>query len=641
MTAQISRRLRKGATNGAVVAAAVAALAASQAPEMVPPPADNASGDQAIGTGDATQRSGEGSATGQSPYYTALPELNTPNKPGASTHMPVIAGPAEAGIPASVLSAYKRAEQSIRSTHPTCNLPWQLLAGIGKVESGQANGGRVDDNGTASPPIFGPALNGIGFANIPDTDGGAYDGDKTYDRAVGPMQFIPSTWATWGQDANSDGKKDPNNIYDAAQAAGLYLCADGRNLALKADLDSAVLSYNRSREYLNTVLSWFEYYQRGTHQIPDGTGVLPVDRSDGRPAVPSSPSPTTPAPTTPPPTPSKPTPTPSKPTPSEPGTGITLPPIPTKPPIKPPVTLPVKPPTLPSAAKVTRLTAVANVKLTTTTGKNFTGVPRVAALDASGAPVSGVAVRFEIVGATDTRFVGGAMEATVTTTEAGLASAPALRAGEKTGTFTVRATVVGRPLVADFTASVTERLADVLTPVGGDSLSAAPGTAFAQEFQVRATDRGALAPGVLVTAEIVTSKTADTEVSTEGPSFKRPDGPPVRTVRLKTGTNGLLTFAPGDLLAGDKEGLFYLRLTAPGGGITFIDLTVTEPAPAPSETSPVPSETTPAPTPTSTSTPAPTPTSTSTPAPTPTSTSTPAPTDSVSASATSSPVPLT
>ncbi|MFE0640313.1 lytic transglycosylase domain-containing protein [Streptomyces sp. NPDC058877] len=633
MTAQIGRRLRKGATNGAVVAAAVAALAASQAPEMVPPPADNASGDQAIGTGDATQPSGEGSATGQSPYYTALPELNTPNKPGASTHMPVIAGPAEAGIPASVLSAYKRAEQSIRSTQPSCNLPWQLLAGIGKVESGQANGGRVDDNGTASPPIFGPALNGVGFANIPDTDGGAYDGDKTYDRAVGPMQFIPSTWAIWGQDANSDGKKDPNNIYDAAQAAGLYLCAGGRNLALKADLDSAILSYNRSREYLNTVLSWFEYYQRGTHQIPDGTGALPVDRSDGRPTVPSSPSPTTPAPITPTPTPTPGKPTPSKPTPSEPGTGVvTPPPAPTKPPIKPPVTLPVKPPTVPSAAKVTRLTAVANVKLTTTTGKNFTGVPRVAALDASGAPVSGVAIRFEIVGTTDTRFAGGTVESTVTTTAAGLASAPALRAGEKTGTFTVRATVVGRPLVADFTASVTERLADVLTRVGEASLSAATGTAFAQELQVRATDRGALAPGVLVTAEIVASKT-DPEVSTEGPSFKRPDGPPVRTVSLKTGTNGLLTFAPGDLLAGDKQGLFYLRLTAPGGGIALIDLTVTDPAPAPSETTPVPAP--------SETTPAPTPTSTSTPTPTPTSTSTPAPTRSVSAPATSSSVPLT
>ncbi|RSS32173.1 lytic transglycosylase domain-containing protein, partial [Streptomyces sp. WAC08241] len=282
MAPDMGRRLRRGATSGAVVAAAVAALAASQAPEAIQPTTDNAGGDRAVGAGETAPPSGEGSATGDSPYYTELPPLNKPGKPTVSIALPVVTGPAEAGIPASVLSAYKRAEQSIRSTDPHCNLPWQLLAGIGKVESGQARGGRVDGNGTTTSPILGPALNGVGFADISDTDGGAYDGDKVHDRAVGPMQFIPSTWATWGQDANGDGKKDPNNIYDAAQAAGLYLCANDRNLALRADLDRAILSYNRSTEYLNTVLSWFEYYKRGTHQVPDGTGVLPVDRSDAR-----------------------------------------------------------------------------------------------------------------------------------------------------------------------------------------------------------------------------------------------------------------------------------------------------------------------------------------------------------------------
>ncbi|WP_309058146.1 lytic transglycosylase domain-containing protein, partial [Streptomyces sp.] len=306
MAAQFGRRLRRSATSGAVVAAAVAALAASQAPELAPPATDNAGGDHAIGAGETTAPPGEDSATGDSVYFTDLPPLNTPNKPGVTPKLPpVVTGPAEAGIPASVLSAYKRAEQSIRATDPGCNLPWQLLAGIGKVESGQARGGRVDPNGTTLAPILGPALNGVGFANISDTDRGAYDGDRVHDRAVGPMQFIPSTWADWGQDANGDGKKDPNNIYDAAQAAGLYLCAGDRNLALKADLDRAVLSYNRSTEYLNTVLSWFEYYKRGTHTVPDGTGVLPIDRSDGRdqrhrpsPTTPFLPAPLHPAPGT-------------------------------------------------------------------------------------------------------------------------------------------------------------------------------------------------------------------------------------------------------------------------------------------------------------------------------------------------------
>ncbi|MEU0401262.1 lytic transglycosylase [Streptomyces sp. NPDC006197] len=582
MAANIGHRLRKGATSGVVMAAAVAALAASQAPETIPPATDNTGGDQAIGAGDSTSPSGDGSVTGDSPYYTALPPLVTPGKPGTGTNLPVITGPAEAGIPASVYSAYKRAELSIRSTDPDCNLPWQLLAGIGKVESGQARGGRVDANGTASPPILGPALNGVGFAKITDTDGGAFDGDRVHDRAVGPMQFIPSTWATWGQDANSDGKKDPNNIYDAAQAAGLYLCANDRNLALKADLDQAILSYNRSREYLNTVLSWVAFYERGTHQIPDGTGVLPVGRSDNGTGG-NRPRPTTPLPTV----PTTPAPGTQKPKPPKTSPGTVKPPtVPTKPPVTPPVT----PPTLPAVARVARLVVVANEELTTTTGSAFTGFPRVAAFDASGKPVSGVSIRFEIFGATDSRFAGGTTSATVTTGSAGLATSPALRAGEKTGSFTVRATVVGRTLsAAQFAATVTERTADTLSRLAGDPLSAVSGTSFTQQAQVKATDKGALAPGVTVTAVIVTSKT-DPKESTEGPSFKTTDGTTVRTLTFKTGPDGLLTIASGDLLAGDKAGTYYIQLTAPGGGTTFIDLTVTAPATTDPTPEPTPSD---------------------------------------------------
>ncbi|MFF9068716.1 lytic transglycosylase domain-containing protein [Streptomyces sp. NPDC014891] len=595
MSAHLSRRLRKGATSGAVVAAAVAALAASQAPEMIPPPTDNAGGDRAIGAGDTASPTGDGSATGNSPYYTELPPLNTPNKPGAPTaNVPVITGPAQAGIPASVLAAYQRAEQSIRSTNPGCNLPWQLLAGIGKVESGQARGGRVDANGTTLSPILGPVLNGVGFANISDTDGGAFDGDRTHDRAVGPMQFIPSTWATWGQDANSDGKKDPNNIYDAAQAAGLYLCANDRNLALKADLDRAILSYNRSTEYLNTVTSWFEYYRRGTHQVPDGTGVLPVDRSDGRTRHPGTTTPFTPAPTTPAPTPSgtgAPKPDPTKPGQPDPTKPPTKPTTPVKPPVTPP-TKPTVPPVVPPAVKVVRLSAVSTGSLTAPTETSFAKTPTVAALDAAGAPIAGVVVRFEITGTTDTRFPGGGTTANVTTGSAGLAAAPALRAGEKTGTFTVKATVVGRGIEATrFTATVTERQADALTRVGGDPLTATTGTTFAQSVQLKATLKGALAPGVLVTAVIADAE--GTTASTDGPTFK--DG--TRTLTLKADANGLVSLPA--LLAGDKAGSYVLLLTAPGDATTTIKLTVESPTASPS---PSPSST-PEPTPSSSGSP--------------------------------------
>ncbi|MEU6948208.1 lytic transglycosylase domain-containing protein [Streptomyces sp. NPDC046316] len=579
MAAQFGRRLRRGATSGAVVAAAVAALAASQGPGAVPPPADSAGGDRPVGAGDATLPP-DGSATGDSPYYTDLPPLNTPNKPGTSIDLPIVTGPAEAGIPATVLAAYKRAEQSIRSSDPACHLPWQLLAGIGKVESGQARGGRVDANGTTLSPILGPKLNGVGFANISDTDDGAFDNDTTHDRAVGPMQFIPSTWATWGQDANGDGRKDPNNIYDAAQAAGLYLCANNRDLAVKADLDRAILSYNRSTEYLRTVLSWFEYYQRGTHQIPDGSGVLPIDRSD-TPSTGRSPQPTPTAPVTPSPSP---TPAKPKPNPSQPGT-----PTPTPPPTTPPT----------AAAKVARIKDAGTGTLTATAGSAFAERPTVEALDATGKPVAGVSVRFEIVGSTDANFGGVAKSVQVTTGSTGRAVAPPVRAGEQTGTFTVRATVVGRTLIpVSYLATVTERQADTLVRGDAKELTATTGGQFADRVTVKATLDGAPASSVALTATMITSSALPLP-NTKGPYFKDADGKPLRTLVVKTDANGLLTLP--DIYTDDQAETFLLRLTTPGGGTLTIELKVTAPAPDPT------------PTPTPTTSPAPTSSSTGSP----------------------------
>lgn len=186
---------------------------------------------------------------------------------------------AEAGLPASVFAAYRQAAASVGRTDPGCGLRWELLAAIGKVESGHAGGGAVAANGDTLTRITGPALDGNGFALILDSDHGAWDGDVVHDRAVGPMQFLPSTWKTWGADGNGDGTANPNNVYDAALAAGHYLCAGERDLGTSAGLERAILSYNYSRDYLNLVLGWMEFYLRGVHTVPDGTGVVP--RSPG------------------------------------------------------------------------------------------------------------------------------------------------------------------------------------------------------------------------------------------------------------------------------------------------------------------------------------------------------------------------
>ncbi|MFJ6853205.1 lytic transglycosylase domain-containing protein [Streptomyces sp. NPDC091271] len=561
MAAQFGRRLRRGATTTAVAAAAVAALSASQAPAAPHP--DSAADDR---TAAGLTPPGDSAATGNSPYHTDLPPLDTPNKPGTSVNLPVT-GSAEAGIPATVLSAYKRAEQDLASTDAACRLPWQLLAAIGKVESGQARGGKVDANGTTFSPILGPALNGQGFALIKDTDGGAYDGDSTHDRAVGPMQFIPSTWATWGQDANGDGRKDPNNVYDAALAAGRYLCAGTRDLSLATDLDRAVLSYNHSTEYLRTVRSWFDYYKRGIHEVPDGTGVLPEDTDTGTPSpsptptAPATSSPSTPPATTPPAT-TPPSTTPPSTTP--PSTG------PTTPPTTPPPTTP------PPGATFGSLENAGTGALTATAGDAFAERVKVRARNKLGAPLAKTPVTFTVVGDTDTRFTGGKRTVTLATGADGTVTAPVLTAGEKTGPFRVTA-VAGAttPRTVSYLASVTVRIADTLVRTDDKVLMAAPGAEFADRPEVKAAYKGTGVADTAVTATMITDAETPT-ANDKGPYFKDALGLPVRVLTLRTGADGLLELPT--IYADDTAGTYRLRLTTASGATLTVELKIEAPA---------------------------------------------------------------
>ncbi len=168
-------------------------------------------------------------------------------------------------LPARVLLAYRNAAASLRGSDPGCHLSWSLVAGIGKVESGHAFGGAVDRQGRTVRPILGPVLDGAGdFAAIPDTDGGRWDGDSTWDRAIGPMQFIPSSWAVWGRDGDDNGSTDPSDIDDAALATASYLCAGDRDLTEEKDRRSAVFSYNHSWDYVDLVLAWADAYATGS-----------------------------------------------------------------------------------------------------------------------------------------------------------------------------------------------------------------------------------------------------------------------------------------------------------------------------------------------------------------------------------------
>ena len=176
---------------------------------------------------------------------------------------------AATGIPEPAVVAYGNAELAMRSTDPGCQLSWATLAGIGRVESdhGQFGGAHLLSNGEESRPVIGVPLDGTGgVRDIPDSDHGALDGDPVYDHAVGPLQFLPSTW----RDYTSTG--DPENIDDAALVAAKYLCVGGRDMGSAAGWWDGILSYNNSVDYAQKVFGQADNYARQAFKALTGTG---------------------------------------------------------------------------------------------------------------------------------------------------------------------------------------------------------------------------------------------------------------------------------------------------------------------------------------------------------------------------------
>ncbi|WP_373691903.1 lytic transglycosylase domain-containing protein [Gordonia mangrovi] len=166
-------------------------------------------------------------------------------------------------VPEVNYAAYRDAAQAMSHTDPGCGIAWSTIAGIGRVESHHANNGDVNPaTGDLRAPIYGPTLNGTLAGNevITDTDGGALDGDSRYDRAVGSMQFLPSTWEIYAADGNGDGKADPQNVFDAALTTATYLCDDHGDLRDPHTQVSAILRYNNSMDYVDDVLGYARTY---------------------------------------------------------------------------------------------------------------------------------------------------------------------------------------------------------------------------------------------------------------------------------------------------------------------------------------------------------------------------------------------
>src|ERR1700761_5951996 len=181
--------------------------------------------------------------------------------------MTVVNSSSALGIPSMALAAYRNAEQKMATSDPGCGISWNLLAGIGRIESGHANGGATDARGTAVHPIYGPELDGTlpGNEVIVQSSAG---GRVSYARAMGPMQFLPGTWARYASDGDGDGVADPQNLYDSTLAAAHYLCSGGLNLRDQSQVMAAILRYNNSTSYARNVLGWAAAY---------ATGLAPLD----------------------------------------------------------------------------------------------------------------------------------------------------------------------------------------------------------------------------------------------------------------------------------------------------------------------------------------------------------------------------
>ena len=261
---------RKVLTSAAVTATAIAVLATvglsmdtspPDAPDIMPL-AESAPGTIAIPSTAATERT-EPSLTEESR------EPAQGDDPGAAHIEPATIPDGPLGIPGIALDAYHRATDRLNAEQPGCEMDWTVLAGIGQVESNQGRG-KFDVHGDTIGRILGPRLDGSlpGTAVITDTDGGRFDGDPEFDRAVGPVQFIPSTWKLLGRDGNADGVADPNNIYDGALAAATLLCNQGGSMADPAARTRAILAYNNSLAYVANVNAWAHGYAVNAFPLP-------------------------------------------------------------------------------------------------------------------------------------------------------------------------------------------------------------------------------------------------------------------------------------------------------------------------------------------------------------------------------------
>ncbi|GAA3744656.1 C40 family peptidase [Salinactinospora qingdaonensis] len=175
------------------------------------------------------------------------------------------------GIPELLLEAYARAPAQLERHSPQCTgMSWAILAGLGRIESTHLAGHDIKPDGDVVPRFLGPVLDGSGAGGnitpVHDTDNGRWDGNTTYDRALGPTQQLPGQWDTYGRDGNHDGKADPHNVFDNVLAGAVELCESAGGAPVdftdRGQLRDALWRYNHSEIYVDDVLTRIEHYRQ-------------------------------------------------------------------------------------------------------------------------------------------------------------------------------------------------------------------------------------------------------------------------------------------------------------------------------------------------------------------------------------------
>ncbi len=250
---------------GIVGVASSGTLSQSHTPVISTPIHESASAAVDIGSGPSDIARQAHSLAGALSDPTPVPPPPVVTRPTPPLPTNMAASPI--AVPDINITAYKNAERILATENPTCNMPWTLIAGIGRVESSHANNGKADANGELLAPIYGPALDGSLSGNQVITDGNGYV------RAEGPMQFLPETWRKYGVDGNGDGKADPQNLFDAALTTGKYLCDGNLDMRDLGQQNKAILRYNNSIAYVANVMAW---------ELAYSTGVVPPAGSTPR-----------------------------------------------------------------------------------------------------------------------------------------------------------------------------------------------------------------------------------------------------------------------------------------------------------------------------------------------------------------------